>query len=57
MNRMHDLSAKPFLILVHEGYMQHYQTQLVHIETGSHATFKFQEFLVTLHMCFIGLLY
>jgi len=50
---MHVLSAKPRLVLVHEGYMQHYQAQLVHIETGSHATLKFREYLVTLHTYFI----
>jgi len=54
---MCDLIAKPHFVLVHDGYMQHYQVQLVHIENGSYVTFKFREFLVTLHMCFIGLLY
>ena len=52
---MHDLSAKPCLILVHA--LQRCQAQLVQIETGSHTTFKFREFLVTLHVCFFGLLY
>jgi hypothetical protein len=50
---MHDLSAKPRLVLVHEGYMQHYQVQLVRIETGSHVTFKFRFCIVhSFHLLF-----